>query len=566
MCANKKMRGRCVNHPDRFCYVCGELTFRSQKRKFTTLVMKAYELYFGIKIGDMDKTWAPHICCKTCLTLLTSWLQGRSRKMRFSVPMIWREPKDHLTDCYFCLTNVVGIGPKSKYAVQYPNLPSAIRPVAHSEHLPVPMPPETSAVDDNVCEFQDLESVNNFEPDNDPLFTTTGSLPVPQLITQGKLNDLVRDLQLSKKQSETLASRLKDWHLLTSDTKISFFRKRHILFSEYFSAEGSLVYCNNVARLMEVFGQQHNPKEWRLFIDSSNLSLKAVLLHIGNKLPSVPIGHAMHMKESYENMQFLLKKINYEIFNWKICGDLKVIALLLGLQLGYTKYCCFICEWDSRDRQHHYVQKKWKARQALIPGVKNVVHLPLVDSQDVFLPALHIKLGLMKNFTKALNKNEKGFQYLRERFPRISEAKVKEGIFVGPQIRNIMNDTAFVDMLNDIERRAWIAFTAVVKDFLGNVKSDNYRAIVTELIDAYQAMGCNMSLKMHFLDSHLDFFPDNLAAVSDEHGERFHQSILALEKRYQGKHSPNMLADYCWTILRDAPDAKYRRKSTVSKF
>ena len=53
-------------------------------------------------------------------------------------------------------------------------------------------------------------------------------------------------------------------------------------------------------------------------------------------------------------------------------------------------------------------------RQALIPGVKNVVHLPLVDSQDVFLPALHIKLELMKNFTKALNKNEKGFQYLRE--------------------------------------------------------------------------------------------------------------------------------------------------------
>jgi len=37
------------------------------------------------------------------------------------------------------------------------------------------------------------------------------------------------------------------------------------------------------------------------------------------------------------------------------------------------------------------------------------------------------------------------------------------------------------------------------------------------------------------LESHLDFFPENLGKVSDEHGERFHQDILAMEKRYQGK-------------------------------
>ncbi|UYV67412.1 hypothetical protein LAZ67_5000499 [Cordylochernes scorpioides] len=48
------------------------------------------------------------------------------------------------------------------------------------------------------------------------------------------------------------------------------------------------------------------------------------------------------------------------------------------------------------------------------------------------------------------------------------------------------------------------------------------------------ALGCNMSLKIHFLHSHLDFFPDNLGAVSDEHGERFHQAISSMEKRYQG--------------------------------
>jgi hypothetical protein len=74
--------------------------------------------------------------------------------------------------------------------------------------------------------------------------------------------------------------------------------------------------------------------------------------------------------------------------------------------------------------------------------------------------------------------------------------------------------------------------------------------IVSDLLTGYKA---NMSLKVHFLDSHLDFFPENLGAVSDEHGERFHQDISNMEKRYQSKWSLRMLADYCWTLKRDDP-------------
>jgi hypothetical protein len=86
---------------------------------------------------------------------------------------------------------------------------------------------------------------------------------------------------------------------------------------------------------------------------------------------------------------------------------------------------------------------------------------------------------------------------------------------------------------------------------------------VSDLLTAYKPMGCNMSLKVHFLDSHLDFFPENLGAVSDEHGERFHQDISNMEKRHQGKWSLSMLADYCWTLKRDVPQATYSRKSTI---
>ena len=136
---------------------------------------------------------------------------------------------------------------------------------------------------------------------------------------------------------------------------------------------------------------------------------------------------------------------------------------------------------------------------------------------------------------------------------------------MGPQIRALIRDGKFEDLLSQIEKSAWKSFKSVVKDVLGNRKTPNYREIVGELLQSYQDMGCNMSLKIHFLESHLDFFPDNLGAVSDEH-ERFHQDISALEKRYHRQGGARMLSDCCWTMKRDVPDAKHRRKSTNLTF
>jgi hypothetical protein len=82
---------------------------------------------------------------------------------------------------------------------------------------------------------------------------------------------------------------------------------------------------------------------------------------------------------------------------------------LLGLQLGYTKYCCFLCEWDSRDRKKHYIQKQCPKRDSLNSGKKYVLNNRLVNPEKVFLPPLHIRLGLMKNFIKAMNKKGVGF-------------------------------------------------------------------------------------------------------------------------------------------------------------
>ena len=51
---------------------------------------------------------------------------------------------------------------------------------------------------------------------------------------------------------------------------------------------------------------------------------------------------------------------------------------------------------------------------------------------------MHIKLGLIKMFVKAMDKERKGFTYLKQKFSKISEAKMNEGIFVGPQLNNCL--------------------------------------------------------------------------------------------------------------------------------
>lgn len=94
-------------------------------------------------------------------------------------------------------------------------------------------------------------------------------------------------------------------------------------------------------------------------------------------------------------------------------------------------------------------------RKTLTPGVKNVFNKPLVDQEDIIIPPVHCKLGLMRNFMKAMDKTDKGFQRLKEKFPYISDAKLKEGIFVGPEIRQVIKDKDFQQKLTLKERAAW---------------------------------------------------------------------------------------------------------------
>ena len=72
-----------------------------------------------------------------------------------------------------------------------------------------------------------------------------------------------------------------------------------------------LVYCIDVDYIMQELGYSHRLEDWRVFIDSSKLSLKAVLLHNIDMLPSIRVGCAAHMNKTYEKMTQLLQCIKF---------------------------------------------------------------------------------------------------------------------------------------------------------------------------------------------------------------------------------------------------------------
>ena len=115
----------------------------------------------------------------------------------------------------------------------------------------------------------------------------------PHFPSKQELNDLIRDLGLTKSGAELLKSRLNKWNLLGDDCKSTAYSKGHLEFSVYFDVIEDLCNCKAVEGLFRAVGIDHNPTHWRLFTDSSTKSLKAVLLHNGNIYPSIPLAYLL---------------------------------------------------------------------------------------------------------------------------------------------------------------------------------------------------------------------------------------------------------------------------------
>ena len=400
----------CRNNPDVFCYICGEYTIALNRKPITSFIRRVYHAYFGIKLADQDKAWAQLMVCKACTETLREWTNGK-RSRNFGIPMVWREPTNHVPDCYFCADDVTGINSKNRGSLKYPDLQSARRLVAHCDELPDISDEDASSVED--------EKEVVLEDDD------------PYPFSQKELNHLVRDLSLSTDSAELLVSRLKE-------KKPPLWQSSHQLLPQqasrvppfFLDSEGPGVLCRYCAASAQAWSATVPTQK----LETVHWQQKCVLLHNSNQFASVPIPHPTTLKEKYEAVKYVLEKIGYDQHKWFICVDLKMVNILLGQQSGFTKYPCVLCMWDSRDRAQHYTKKDWPLWEELVPcKERNVINDLLVDRDRILFTPLHIKFVLIKQFTKALGKDGDCFTYLCQAFPGLTMEKLKAGIFDGPQ-------------------------------------------------------------------------------------------------------------------------------------
>ena len=123
-------------------------------------------------------------------------------------------------------------------------------------------------------------------------------------------------MNLPKASALILGSGLKAKRMLSTDTTFAWYKLRENEYIRFFAKEHSLVYCVDVQGLKKKLGTVYNSNDWRLFIDASKSSLKAVLLHNTNQFASITLAHSTCMKESYENIKLLLPKYNIAL----MCG------------------------------------------------------------------------------------------------------------------------------------------------------------------------------------------------------------------------------------------------------
>jgi hypothetical protein len=233
--------------------------------------------------------------------MLKRWDNTKTGPLKFMKPMIWSAPSCR-EDCYFCMTDIKGFKSTNKANISYANVSSVTKPVkiavVNEIIATARMDVDHTRGEEEmkVDEISEEECESDSEDDE---YLPAGEKNAPQTFNQEKLNDLIRNLGLPKDGAEYLAAALKKKNLLSKGTNAYIYRDREKEFRKFFTKdeENSLVFCSDVKSLVdELKPNTYKDEEWRLFIDSSKRSLKAVLLHNGNTYASIPIAHSTKLK------------------------------------------------------------------------------------------------------------------------------------------------------------------------------------------------------------------------------------------------------------------------------
>lgn len=129
---------------------------------------------------------------------------------------------------------------------------------------------------------------------------------------------------------------------------------------------------------------------------------------------------------------------------------------------------CYLCLWNSRADEKHYVKSVWPPKPNDSPSRFNCVQRQLVYSQNVSPQTLHLKLSLVKNIIKTMKWANHGFQCLTTKFKDVTGAKFELGVFNGNKVRSLIDDGEFLEAPNQTEKNVRLAFFDIALRFLGN--------------------------------------------------------------------------------------------------
>lgn len=151
---------KCKLNHNEFCFVCGSW-FLNEKNRSILLptFMKAYKDQFNRDVNDRNVQCSPNVYCSNCYRCL----RDKDRKIKYSVPVIWNEPKNHPFDCYFCNTTVPGgLNKNKRNLIKYPD------------------PRTVSILNARICENFDDEGINqgDNESQSDDEMQTAASMDV----------------------------------------------------------------------------------------------------------------------------------------------------------------------------------------------------------------------------------------------------------------------------------------------------------------------------------------------------------------------------------------------------
>lgn len=248
-----------------FCYICGYFVDSNHRYKFQNhqVAVEEYNKLFNSSYKS-SSGYEPEYICLLCLTKLKL---GKTKKngnhiLPFSSPMIWHNQTYHKRDdCYFCKTNTAGFKYKNRQMIQYAEVLSVSKPV------PLKQLQDEQFQTEKEAKFEDIEP-------NDPDYLKEASCSRKRhFVSNADYKDLIRDFGLSRRQSEGLGSRLRQWNLVQADFRVTSIRNDdRSLFQEVFKSDTdirNLVHCTNIEQLFCFLNHNYVPEEWRLFIDGS---------------------------------------------------------------------------------------------------------------------------------------------------------------------------------------------------------------------------------------------------------------------------------------------------------